>query len=87
MTARAQFILHPEEKLSRTWVISHPNTFTHNTSRTGANMTDANGKAIKQITEATAGKELYYVIRYTDGTSRTIMHQTGIIKKWLSLHN
>tara|TARA_R110000796_G_scaffold82618_3_gene181114 strand:+ start:2525 stop:2677 length:153 start_codon:yes stop_codon:yes gene_type:complete len=46
-------------------------------------MTDANGKTIKQITEATAGKEQYYVIRYTDGTSRTIMHQTGIIKKWL----
>ena len=50
-------------------------------------MTDGNGKTIKQITEAAAGKELYYVIRYTDGTSRTIMHQTGIIKKWLSMHS
>ncbi len=70
-------------KTARTQIISHPNTFTHNTSRTGADMTDANGKTIKQITEATAGKEQYYVIRYTDGTSRTIMHQTGIIKKWL----
>jgi hypothetical protein len=30
-------------------------------------MTDSNGKPIKQITEAAAGKDKYYIIHYRDG--------------------
>ena len=47
-------------------------------------MTDSNGKPIKQITEAAAGKEKYYIIHYRDGSCRTFTRQTGTIKKWLS---
>ena len=47
-------------------------------------MTDGNGKTITQITEAAAGKEKYYIIRYKNGSCRTFTHQTGTIKKWLS---
>tara|TARA_R100000005_G_C4906487_1_gene146183 strand:+ start:336 stop:488 length:153 start_codon:yes stop_codon:yes gene_type:complete len=47
-------------------------------------MTDSTGKPIKQITEAAAGKEKYYIIHYRDGSCRTFTRQTGTIKKWLS---
>ena len=47
-------------------------------------MTDSNGKPIKQITEAAAGKDKYYIINYRDGSCKTFTRQTGTIKKWLS---
>ena len=69
---------------SHTQPISRPDNFSHKTSRRGEHMTDSNGKPIKQITEAAAGKEKYYIIHYRDGSCRTFTRQTGTIKKWLS---
>ena len=85
-TARRQLISHPEEKLSRGRLISRPGLLhiSHTTSRRGEHMTDSNGKPIKQITEAAAGKDKYYIIHYRDGSCRTFTRETGTIKKWLS---
>ena len=63
---------------------SRTQQLSHKTSRRGEHMTDSNGKPIKQITEAAAVKEKYYIIHYRDGSCGTFTRQTGTIKKWLS---
>ena len=50
-------------------------------------MTDGNGKTIKQITEAAAGKELYYIVRYKNGSCKTYTRATGVITAWLAKNN
>jgi len=46
-------------------------------------MTDSNGKQIKNITEAVAGDNSYFIVLYKDGTCRTYTRATGVITKWL----
>ena len=47
-------------------------------------MTASNAKPIKQLPEAAAGKEQYYINPYRAASCRTFTRQTGTIKKWLS---
>jgi hypothetical protein len=82
-TARRQFISRTR-KMCLADESSRTQQLSHKLSRGGEHMTDSNGKPIKQITEAAAGKEKYYIIHYRDGSCRTFTRQTGTIKKWLS---
>ena len=82
-TSRAQLISRPR-KMYLADESSHTQQLSHKLSRGGEHMTDSNGKPIKQITEAAAGKDKYYIIHYRDGSCRTFTRQTGTIKKWLS---
>lgn len=43
----------------------------------------SNGKRIKSITEAAAGEDKYYIVRYSDGSCKTFTRVTGTISKWL----
>ena len=51
------------------------------------NMTDSTGRIIKNITEAAAGAQTYYIVQYRDGGCKTYTRATGVITKWLAKQN
>ena len=47
-------------------------------------MTDSTGRIIKNITEAAAGAQTYYIVHYKNGSCKTYTRATGVITAWLA---
>ena len=78
--------LAPGTIVSRGRVISHPSNF-HTSYLAEENMTDSTGRIIKNITEAAAGAQTYYIVHYKNGSCKTYTRATGVITKWLAKQN
>ena len=50
-------------------------------------LTDSTGRIIKNITEAAAGAQTYYIVHYRDGSCKTYTRATGVITRWLAKQN
>ena len=72
--------------ISRTTDLA-PQHFTHTSYLAEKNMTDSTGRIIKNITEAAAGAQTYYIVHYRDGGCKTYTRATGVINKWLAKQN
>ena len=75
-------LAHQGKCISR---MSHlaPSNF-HTSDLAEENMTDSTGRIIKNITEAAAGAQTYYIVQYRDGSCKTYTRATGVITAWLA---